>query len=77
MKLLPIFALLISLASTAGAQTVTIPNPVNGSVSAPSVTIAANTTNWNGADHLELWDTLSGQKAVKLGDVFAGSVDAV
>ncbi len=77
MKLLPIFALLISLASTAGAQTVTITNPVNGSVSAPSVTIAANTTNWNGADHLELWDTLTGQKAVKLGDVFAGSVDAV
>jgi len=77
MKFLRIVALLISPALTAGAQTVTITNPVNGSVNTTSVTIAAKTTNWNTADHLELWDTLSGQKAVKLGNVFVGSVDAV
>jgi hypothetical protein len=69
MKLLHTFAVLISLALTAGAQTVTITNPVNGSVSTASVTIAAKTTNWNTADHLELWDTLSGQKALKLSRV--------
>jgi hypothetical protein len=76
-KFLRALALLVSPSLTAGAQTVTITNPVSGSVSAISVTIAAKTTNWNTADHLELWDTLGTQKAVKLGNVYVGNVDAV
>jgi hypothetical protein len=77
MNILRVVTLLILPALTVGAQTVTITSPVKGSVNATSVTVAASTTNWHIADHLEVWDGLSGQKAVKLGNVFAGDVAAV
>ena len=68
----------VSVSAAASSNTVVaVTSPAKNSTNPNAVLITATTTNWNTSDHLEVWDTNSGQSAIKLGDVFAGSTKTI
>jgi hypothetical protein len=63
--------------AAAADTVVTVTSPAKNSTNPSAVLITATTTNWNTSDHLEVWDTNSEQSAMKLGNVFAGSINTI
>lgn len=70
--------LAIILFGLPAAATVTITSPAGNSDSISAVRITASATNEGSSfDHLEIWDTNGANGGVKLGNVFATTVNAV
>jgi hypothetical protein len=69
---------MLPVSFAAAADTVvTVTSPAENTTSSSAVRVTAVTNDWDTSNHLEVWDTNGGQSAIKLGNVFEGSANAI